>query len=209
VAGPAWDDEVASARVEENLTSIAGGIVLASITSRAAPTVDMVLGWHREMLEGIAIPDDVYRGALRGSAHPALLDYEATVGALPTTRASDVAAEVDSLISGLQDRALTLDELDAQEDPDVPTAAFVEAVLDTAAWLHGEWIRIHPFVNGNGRTARMWVLWLCSRYGLPQLLPLRPRPDMVYSPASLLSMTGDHSLFHQYLLFRYNTPDTG
>jgi len=205
VAGPAWHDEVASTRAEENLANITVGIVSASSASGEAPTADMVLGWHRKMVDGILIPDDAYRGAFRGSAHPVLLDYEATVGGLPTTRACEVAAEVDNLISELQDRVLALDELDSQGDPDVLTAAFVEAVLDTAAWLHGEWIRIHPFVNGNGRTARMWVLWLCSRYGLPQLLPLRPRPDMVYGPASYLSMTGDHSLFRQYLLFRYNT----
>jgi hypothetical protein len=204
VAGPAWDDEVASAKIEENLADLTVRIVSAASTSREAPTADLVLGWHRDMLDGVAIPDDAYRGAFRGSAHPALENYEVTVGSLPTTRAADVLAEVDHLISELQDRILALDELDKQGDPDILTAAFVEAVLETAAWLHGEWVRIHPFVNGNGRTARMWVLWLCGRYGLPQLLPLRLRPDMGYSPASLLSMTGDHSLFRQYLLVRYN-----
>jgi Fic family protein len=204
VAGPAWDDEVASARAEENLRVIARNIVSTSNTSRAAPTTEIVLGWHREMVNGITIPDDAYRGAFRGNDHPALIDYEATVGGLPTTRASNVASEVDDFISELQDRVLTLDELDRQGDPEELTAIFIEAVLNTAAWLHGEWIRIHPFANGNGRTARMWVLWLCSRYGLPQLLPLRPRPDWIYGPASLLSMTGEHALFYQYLLVLYN-----
>jgi hypothetical protein len=200
VAGPAWDYEVASARGEENLANLTVSIASAASASREAPTADLALGWHRDMLDGVAIPDVAYRGAFRGSAHPALENYEVTVGKLPTTRASDVPAEVDHLISELQDRVLALDELDKQGDPDILTAAFVEAVLETAAWLHGEWVRIHPFVNGNGRTARMWVLWLCGRYALPQLLPLRPRPDMGYSPASLLSMTGDHSL---------RTPDIG
>ena len=204
MAGPAWDDEVAPAKVEENLADLTVSIVSAASVSREAPTADLVLGWHRDMLEGVAIPDDAYRGAFRGSAHPALVDYEVKVGSLPTTRAADVLAEVDRLISELQDRVLALDELDKQGDPNILTPAFVEAVLETAAWSHGEWVRIHPFVNCNGRTARMWVLWLCGRYGLPQLLRLRPRPDMGYSPASLLSMTGDHSLFRQYLLVRYN-----
>src|SRR5262249_14462050 len=188
----------------ENLANLTVSIVSAARTSREAPTADLVLGWHREMLDGVGISDDAYRGAFRGSAHPALENHEVTVGRLPTTRAADVLAAVDQIISELQDRVLALDELDNQGDPDILTAAFVEAVLETGAWLHGEWVRIHPFVNGNGRTARMWVLWLCGRYGLRQLIPLRPRPDMVYSPASLLSMTGDHSLFHQYLLVRYN-----
>jgi hypothetical protein len=164
----------------------------------------MVRGWHREMLDGIAIPDEAYRGGFRGDAHPALHDYEVTVGGLPTTRARDVAGEVSKLISELQDRVSALDELETQGDPSILKPTFVKSVLDTAAWLHGEWIRIHPFVNGNGRTARMWILWLCGRYGLPQLLPLRPRPDMGYGSASLLSITGNHGLFLQYLLVRYN-----
>jgi hypothetical protein len=156
------------------------------------------------MLEGIAIPDDAYRGAFRGSAHPALVDYEVIVGEFTTTKASVVAAEVNVLILELQSRVTKLDNLDKEGDLDELTADFVEAVLSAAAWLHGEWVRIHPFVNGNGRTARMWVLWLCSRYGLPQLLPLRPRPDTTYGPATLMSMLGEHGLFYQYLLVLYN-----
>jgi hypothetical protein len=204
VAGPAWDDEVASVRLEENLAAVARSIVSASSSYRESPTLDMVIDWHRAMLEGTEVPDDAYRGAFRGSAHPAVVDYEVTVNGLSATRASDVAAELDSLLLELKDRILALDALDAEAERDVLTAGFVEAAIDTCAWLHGEWVRIHPFVNGNGRTARMWVLWVCSRYGLPQLLPLRPRPDMGYGPASLLSMVGDHSLFRQYLLVRFN-----
>jgi len=190
---------VASTRAEENLANITVGIVSTSTASGEAPTADMVLGWHRKMVDGILIPDDAYRGAFRGSAHPALLDYEATVGGLPTTRACEVAAEVDNLISELQDRVLALDELDSQGDPDVLTAAFVEAVLDTAAWLHGEWIRIHPFVNGNGRTRAnvgslaLQSVWPSStsasastpRYGIrPRLLPEHDRRSQPVSPIS-------------------------
>ena len=204
MAGPAWDDEVNSTKGEENLARLRVDIISASRTSRDMPTADVALGWHRRMLEGITIPDDAYRGAFRGSAHPALIDYEVTVGSMQTTRACNVSAEVDSLISELQGRILRLDELDAEGHSDVLSAPFVEAVLDIAAWLHGEWVRIHPFVNGNGRIARMWVLWICARYGLPQILSLRPRPDMGYGPASLLSMTGNHSLLRQYLLVKYN-----
>ena len=80
---------MASTRAEENLANIAVGIVSASSASGEAPTVDMVLGWHREMLEGIPIPDDAYRGAFRGSAHPELLDYEAQSADCRTTRACE------------------------------------------------------------------------------------------------------------------------
>jgi hypothetical protein len=155
------------------------------------------------MLAGVDLPTDVYRGAFRGDPHPAVVDYEASVGGLAAVPSAHVSAAVRDLISELQDRVWELDRLDAQLEEEL-SAHFVGQVLDIAAWLHGEWVRIHPFVNGNGRTARMWVLWMCARYQLPQLLPLRPRPDVAYGPAAMLSMTGDHSLFGQYLMMRYN-----
>lgn len=204
VAGPSWDDDVASARADENLAVLAVAIPSASSQSHAMPTADLARDWHREMVQDVPVPDDAYRGGFRGDEHPALIDYEVTAGGLPTARACDVAEEISKLISELQGRVASLDELDVQGDPSVLASVLVEAVLETAAWLHGEWVRIHPFVNGNGRTARMWVLWLCGRYGLPQLLPLRPRPDMGYNGAAHLGATGEHGLFFQYLLVRYN-----
>jgi hypothetical protein len=205
VAGPAWNEDIVSTRADENLARLTRSIPAASIGSRAAPTVDLARDWHREMLEGIDVPDDAYRGGFRGDPHPALVDYEVTVGMMTVTRANAVAAEIGGLITALVTWVCSLDELDASSDPDQLEPSFVEKVLTDAARLHGEWIKIHPFVNGNGRIARMWVLWLCGRYGLPQLLPLRPRPDMGYTPASQLSVLGDHGLFLQYLLLRYNT----
>lgn len=205
VAGPPWDDDVAPERIDENLARLSTEIPSGSIESRVPPTADLARRWHRSMVQGIDIPDDAYRGGFRGDAHTALYDYEATVGGLPTTRASDVNREIRGLISELQDRVSLLDELDAQEDPLILSPEFALAVLECAAWLHCEWARVHPFVNGNGRTARMWVLWLCGRYGFPRLLELRPRPDMGYNSASQLGVTGEHGLFLQYLLVRYNT----
>jgi fido (protein-threonine AMPylation protein) len=205
MAGPAWDDEVASERADANLARLAVEIPSASNESRSLPTANLARTWHREMLDGVEVPDDAYRGGFRGDAHPALIDYEVTVGGLSTARACDVSKEISQLMTELERRVSNLDDADAQADPSILTPDFVEEVLGTAAWLHSEWVRVHPFANGNGRTARMWVLWLCGRYGLPPLLALRPRPDMGYNAASQLGVTGDHNLLLQYLLYRYNT----
>lgn len=67
----------------------------------------------------------------------------------------------------------------------------VAAVTDLAGWAHAEWIRIHPFANGNGRTARMWANYLLVRYGLPPVVRLRPRPDTGYAAAGARAMAGD------------------
>lgn len=205
VAGPPWDDDPVSVSADTNLANLAVDIPSQSSLSSTPPTAQLVRDWHREMVQDVEIPDDAYRGGFRGDAHPALVDYEVTVGGLPTTRACDVDEEVRKLMSELRDRVSWLDGLDAQGDPSILAPDFVQAVLETAAWLHCEWVRIHPFVNGNGRTARMWVLWLCGRYSLPQLLSLRPRPEMGYNAAAQLGVTGEHGLFLQYLLVQYNT----
>ena len=67
----------------------------------------------------------------------------------------------------------------------------VAAVIDVAAWAHSEWVRIHPFPNGNGRTARAWVNWIFTRYGVPPVVPLRPRPGDGYANACARAMNGD------------------
>jgi hypothetical protein len=208
--GPSWDDDVVSVLATENLTKLALSVPAESIQSRVMPTASMARAWHRNMLEGIEVPDEAYRGGFRGDVHPALVDYEATIGGLPTTRAASVGDEIRKLVSELQNQVTWLDEVEALEDPSVLDPDFVLKVLELAAWLHCEWVRIHPFANGNGRTARMWVLWLCGRYGLPQLLALRPRPSGTgYDSATQLGTIGESGLFLQYLLVRYNKVSGG
>ncbi len=76
----------------------------------------------------------------------------------------------------------------------------LQMVVEMAALAHGEWIRLHPFANGNGRTARVWVAFACLRYSLPVFLVLKPRtPDLAYARAGRDSMgrppdfAGDHT----------------
>jgi len=72
-----------------------------------------------------------------------------------------------------------------------PNADVRDAVIDLCAWAHAEWVRIHPFANGNGRTARLWANFLAMRYGLPPFVRLRPRPDDGYADSSAKAMEGE------------------
>lgn len=67
----------------------------------------------------------------------------------------------------------------------------MKAVIDVAAWAHAEWVRIHPFANGNGRSARAWANLILMRYGLPPAVVLRPRPGGDYGDAGAAAMSGD------------------
>ena len=75
------------------------------------------------------------------------------------------------------------------------------AVIELAAIAHGEWVRIHPYANGNGRTARVWANWVAMRYGLPPFVRIKPRPDgLLYAQGAQRSMglapdfAADHDL---------------
>jgi Fic family protein len=81
------------------------------------------------------------------------------------------------------------------------TVVELDAVIRLTGAVHGEWVRIHPFANGSGRTARLWAAWLALRYSLPLFVQVKPRPnDAAYAQASFASMgrpphfTGDHSV---------------
>jgi hypothetical protein len=65
----------------------------------------------------------------------------------------------------------------------------LRSTLLLAANLHGEWVRIHPFANGNGRIARLWVMGVAARYSLPPFIRLEPRPaGPPYEGAAMASM---------------------
>jgi Fic family protein len=74
---------------------------------------------------------------------------------------------------------------------DEPDPDQLSAIIDLAAWAHAEWVRIHPFANGNGRTARLWANSILMRYGLPAFIRLRPRPNTGYAAAGASAMQGD------------------
>lgn len=104
-------------------------------------------------------------------------------------RSDLVPAQLKAFEQELQRKVKALDaEIDA--DLQDPTPGQTLGVLRLCAWAHAEWIRIHPFANGNGRTARIWVNYLAMRYALPPFLRLRPRPGPDYDAAGAAAMEG-------------------
>ena len=114
------------------------------------------------------------------------------VGGRPGAVSEQVASELAAFDRTVADR---LEELDqairrAHLDDDL-TANTIHAVLILCTWVHGEWIRIQPFPNGNGRTARILVNVVALRYGLPAVLRMRPRPGAAYAWVARQAMEGD------------------
>jgi len=206
--GPVWgedsraDEAVIAANVVTVLTAI-----LTKAAYRTAPTIDVAHTWHRLIHRGVrSVPAPHYLGEVRGSTHPDLLDYEVVLAdgrgtviaeAVPASRVQDELAKFQT---SLHNATASLDRAIAPGDRSADTAQLL-AVVELAASAHGDWVRIHPYANGNGRTARTWANWVAVRYGLPPFVRIRPRPDgLLYGEAARRSLgsppsfVGDHRL---------------
>jgi hypothetical protein len=133
--------------------------------------------WHADMLQGLDAPEPVYIGRFRGEPGQARLAVDVRVAEHPGVAHAEVTACVSRFHERLSAAVAYLDE--RVPAGMLPGANDVDAVIALCAWAHAEWVRIHPFANGNGRTSRLWANWIAMRYGLPPFVRLRPRPGSV------------------------------
>ena len=178
-----WDAD--SPQLRRNLASVAQAIG-DSADRRDQPSLDLVREWHRQTMNGLAVPDTAYVGRFRGEPGAQI---DVVVGAAEGVAYENVKAQLADFERRLQAVVAALDaEYPAGAELDTDAVA---AVAELAGWAHAEWVRIHPFVNGNGRTARMWANFLLQRFGLPPVMRLRPRPHGDYAAAGARAMAGD------------------
>jgi fido (protein-threonine AMPylation protein) len=181
---PDWDED--SPRLRQNLARVLEEIVQAS-QARETPTLKAVKYWHTLVMQGLAVPDTRFVGAFRGE--PGLENLQTRIGTNHGVGSAKVARELSRFETKLQTLVAQMDALQpAGQEPDADQLA---AIVDLCAWVHAEWVRIHPFANGNGRTARLWANSIAMRYGLPPFIRLRPRPNTGYGDAGAKAMRGD------------------
>jgi len=182
-----WDAD--SAQLEQNLRGVLETIQ-DDARRRPVLSIETARQWHAETLRGLAVPDPRYVGRFRGE--PGLEKIQVHVGGRFGVAAREVSTALAAFERTLQPVIAHLDALlPAGNDPNTDQLA---AILEVCAWVHAEWIRIHPFANGNGRTARLWVNSIAMRYNLPPFLRLRPRPDAGYGDAGAEAMRGNWQL---------------
>jgi Fic family protein len=180
---PDWDED--SPQLRHNLSAILDDIVERA-EQREIPRVEMARGWQRRFMQGLKA-EPRYVGAFRGEA--GLERTGVKIGAFRGVPAAQVSAELKRFEARLQAAVKQLDRaIAARATLNVDQC---DAVIDLCAWAHAEWVRIHPFANGNGRTARLWANFLALRYGLPPFVRLRPRPDDGYGDAGAQAMRGN------------------
>lgn len=161
------------------------------------------------MFEGL-VPHPDYLGNFRDldEVPYCLREYDVRIGTHLGVHHTEVLEAVDDFVGEFQSRVETLDARwnNIQEKP---SERDVDSVVTLAAWAHGEWVRIHPFANGNGRTARLWANYVFVRYSFGPILAVRPRPGHPYELAARQSMKGDHTAMEKLFrdLIRHYFPD--
>lgn len=169
----------------------------AGSSARTVPTAQTVQEWHSRLYAGCTVPDPAYVGKFRGDpAAPSLVGYEVGVGPMRADGhpegvgvwSEQIESQTGSFFGALNEAFTILDDRFPQGvRPSTP--ADLQEVVALAAVVHGEWIRIHPFANGTGRTARVWAAFIAFRYGLPAFVRVQPRPaGVLYTRAATSSM---------------------
>ncbi len=178
-----WDAN--SVELRDNLRRVLEKAQQAA-ARREPLTVETARRWQTETMRLLDVPDPRYVGAFRGE--PGLETVHVHVNGRYGVAARDVRQSLADFERALRPIIDRLDQLvPSGVDPNADQAA---AVIEVCAWVHAEWVRIHPFANGNGRTARLWVNGIAMRYNLPPFLRLRPRPDDGYGAAGAEAMLG-------------------
>lgn len=205
---PDWDAD--SPELIQNIVQLLESIKQDAL-QRNPPTVDAARRWQSEIMQGLEADDPKYVGAFRGE--DGLEDVQVHVDWIFGIASHEVADALSVFERHLQ---LVVSHLDSLIAPGKePNGDEAKGVIDLCAWAHAEWVRIHPFANGNGRTARLWANSLALRYGLPPFLRVRPRPGSVYEIACAKAMQGDweptvdvfHQLLEDFLSGSYDEPD--
>ncbi len=181
---PDWDED--STRLRANLTLVLRDVRRAA-KQRETPSLDAARRWHIRLMAGLNVLDPRVVGAFRGE--PGLQNLQVKVGPNYGVASTNAARELTRFEAKVRRLIAELDAL--LPDGEQPDTDQLAAILDLCAWVHSEWIRIHPFANGNGRTARIWANFIAMRYGLPPFVRLHPRPDAGYSDAGERAMSGD------------------
>jgi fido (protein-threonine AMPylation protein) len=190
----AWNEDPpgSGGTILKNCASVLDDVIREA-AARSTPTIGLAQDWHRRIYGGITLPVSYYAGGVRDSDpdFPELDGYEVAVSGMRGVPAAQVPGELASFERGAKAAVAGLDEeIAVGEKP--ARSAQLHGVITLCAATHSEWVRIHPFANGNGRTARLWANWAAVRYGLPPFVTIKPRPPFpAYRVAAVAGMRGD------------------
>ena len=170
--------------------------ILVELRSGVIDPVDTIRdsrATHRRLFKGLTPSKCVYlAGHYRGENFPALLRYNVRVpmDSRVGVDAIRVIGEMSNFVRTVDEIFLAFDIHKASKENLLPEEHFLLLLVQVATELHVDFLRIHPYANGNGHIARFLVWCLLSKYGYwPKSWPFDDQPSSPY--AILLSRYRD------------------
>ncbi|MCP1222952.1 Fic family protein [Sebaldella sp. S0638] len=71
--------------------------------------------------------------------------------------------------------------------------------IEKSSILHGEFIKIHPFKDGNGRTARLLLNFELMKSGYPPIIINKEEREIYYKTLDMGSVTGNWEDFTEFI----------
>lgn len=181
-----WDTD--SPQLAANTDSVMA-LLEGQATKRVKPTLTLIKAWHAGTMTGLTVPNPAFVASFRGEKGVELVGV--MIGGVRGVHPSNVKAELAVFEKALQKNVAQLDKACPPGTP-LDVTGF-SAVIDLAAWAHSEWVRIHAFANGNGRTARFLANFIFFRYDIGPVVRVRPRPGGDYEKAAAECMKKNHA----------------
>lgn len=160
---------------------------------------------HATLFENMTPPACPYfAGNYRGSNFRCLKYVEVGVAADPRVgvKPDNVATALDNLSETLRTGFGALDAARNIPNARLPVEDKIYYVVTFASRVFVEFLRIHPYVNGNGHIARFLIWAVLGKYGYwPKKWPLNARPpDPPYSEYIKQYRDGNPQLLETFVL---------
>jgi fido (protein-threonine AMPylation protein) len=193
---PRWEEEVPDG--QRDIYRGNYGRVRSAMARQVSPnmSIDELEAWHAELFRNL-VPLDYYAGNVRqDSPDRACLAVQVEIGAIPGTRFELVIAELADLLNDFSNQ---MSLLEIRWPLLTPRDRATRFAIHTA-YLVGEFIKIHPFINGNGRISRFLWNWSLYRFGVAAQVRVAPRPDPPYNTVMQLAMSGQRAELARLIL---------
>ena len=162
-------NDIEKLRLTRNLFEISRSI-RATDSKTKDYSISLICSWHKSLFDGVRDHAGRYRTTDYG-------EERLTFGSHRSVAREDVSVELNKHISVTNNLLAQLQELDEKITP----LQFVEECIKAALYLHAEFIKIHPFRDGNGRVGRLIITFILSKFDLPPLAIEIPRQEYIQS----------------------------
>ncbi|RQT65784.1 hypothetical protein DF043_05730 [Burkholderia cepacia] len=159
---------------------------------------------HFELFNGLTPTECTYlAGHYRGEAFPCLRYYDVGVGSdnRVGTASAHVTADIDLLSQQIMAILTAVDVAHTAPIAHISAEDRLLYVTEFAALVLVEFLRIHPYANGNGHIGRLLVWTILGRYGFwPKAWPLDDRPPPPYVECIVAYRNGNKEPLVQFML---------